>query len=365
MLKSAAVIGLVSLLASPLAVATVGGISTVASLPLACAGAGGPVLDLDAEQSRNARIVVTVGEQYAVGEQGMVVALAAAAQESQLRNLDYGDRTSLGLFQQQDWWGTPDERLNPLDTSDMFYTGGRIVPGIPGDGEEPGLLDIPGWQALTVAEAAQAVQRSAYPDAYAQWEDDARAWLAAILGERGSPQQAPTPGPRDPAQDPPGADPPAVGDALAGCTPDGQPVVGDLAELRARAQAFVDTSAAGLPDPFYGEYSYYRMCARLSARIHGHEHSGWPSAIAQWDHYVAAGLAHPGDSEPPPGALVFWDTDPSGHVAVYLGDGIVVTSDIYDARTGRQGGVYLAPMTDLSGDYWHLPYLGWAPPQYA
>lgn len=365
-LKGAIAVGLAGLLAMPLAIATVGGIGTAAAMPAACAGASGPVLDLDPEQSANARIVVAVGQWFAVGEHGLVVGLAAAAQESLLYNLDYGDRTSLGLFQQQDWWGTPAERQDPLVAAEMFYSGGRIVPGFPGDGEEPGLLDIPGWQLMTVAQAAQAVQRSAFPDAYAKWEDDARAWLAVILGDPSlEPSASPT-GSEPPAMAPPitGAGPPGPGDALVGCTADGQPIVDDLGELRARAQAFVDTSAAGLPDPFYGEYSYYRMCARLAARIHGHAHSGWPSAIDQWEHYVDVGLAHPGDGDPPPGALVFWDTDPFGHVAVYLGDGMVVTSDIYDRVTGRKGGVYLAPMSDVTSDFWHLPYLGWAPPVY-
>lgn len=363
-----AVGGMAVVLALPLAVTTVGGVGTAAAMPAACAGAGGPVLELDDEQSRNARIVVSVGQRFAVGEHGLVVALAAAAQESLLRTLDYGHASSIGMFQQQDWWGTVAERLDPLISSEMFFTGGRVVTGLHGDGEEPGLLDIDGWQQMTVTQAAQAVQRSAYPDAYAQWEDDARAWLAAITG---SPAPGPTPtatptGPAAPAPParPAGADPPGPGDALTGCTQDGQPIVGDLAALRARAEAFAAASAAGRPDPFYGAWDYYRMCARLAARIHSHEFSGFPSAIAQWEHYMDVGLARPGDSEPPPGALVFWDTDPFGHVAVYLGDGEVVTNDLYDAVTGRHGGVYLAPMSDFSGGYWNLPYLGWAPPVY-
>lgn len=354
-------VGVAGALVLPLGIAMVGGVGTAVAIPASCSGAGGPVLDLDPEQSRVARVIVSVGQRFVVGEHGLVIGLATAAQESQLRNLGYGDASSVGAFQQQDWWGTRAERLDPVVAAEMFYTGGRIVAGLPGDGEEPGLWDIPGWQQMTVTQAAQAVQRSAYPDAYAQWEDDARAWLAAILG---TPPTTGPPSTTPPVVGPPGAGPPGPGSALTGCTSDGQPIVGDVAALRVRAEAFAAASAAGLPDPFYGAWDYYRMCARLTARMHGYEFSGFPSAIVQWEYYVSVGLARPGDGEPPPGALVFWDSEPFGHSAVYLGDGMVVTNDLYDALSGRLGGVYLAPMSDISGGYWSLPYLGWAPPVY-
>ena len=58
----------------------------------------------------------------------------------------------------------------------VFFGG----PGDPNGTRTRGLLDIPGWQSMAFTEAAQAVQISAYPDAYAQWEKPALAWLAAI-----------------------------------------------------------------------------------------------------------------------------------------------------------------------------------------
>jgi murein DD-endopeptidase MepM/ murein hydrolase activator NlpD len=84
-------------------------------------------------------------------------------QESGLRPLDYGDRDSLGVFQQRTAWGTVAQRLDPGASARMFFTGGHAG--------QPGLLDIPGWAAMSVTGAAQAVQVSAYPDAYATWED--------------------------------------------------------------------------------------------------------------------------------------------------------------------------------------------------
>ena len=99
--------------------------------------------------------------------------------------------------------------------------------------------------------------------------------------------------------------------------------------------------------------------------MHSHAASGFPSAIEQWQHYVQSGLAHPYDPNPPPGALVFWDSEPYGHVAVYLGNGEIVTNDLYDGASGLHGGVYFAPMDEVTDGTWHLPYLGWAPPDYA
>jgi cell wall-associated NlpC family hydrolase len=146
---------------------------------------------------------------------------------------------------------------------------------------------------------------------------------------------------------------------------DVEPVVANLDEIRLRAEIYVQASHAGEPDPFYGSAGYYRLCARLAARINGYPHSGYWTAIGQWRSYVELGIAHPGDTDPPPGALLFWETPGggAGHVAVYLGDGLVVSNDVYDEVPGN-GGVYYAPIDEFSDGRWNLPYLGWAPPAY-
>ena len=142
------------------------------------AGVGGVVTRLTAEMEQNARIILGVGRSLGVSDYALVIALAAAAQESTLRNLNYGDRDSLGLFQQRPstGWGTPAQVTDPVYASRLFFGG----PTNPNRGVTRGLLDIPGWQSMTVTQAAQAVQRSAYPDAYAKWETSARAWLAQL-----------------------------------------------------------------------------------------------------------------------------------------------------------------------------------------
>jgi LysM repeat protein len=141
--------------------------AAVASIPL-----------LDKEQLHNARLIVQVGRQLDVPDRGIAIALGAAMQESGLRNLTYGDRDSLGLFQQRPstGWGTPAQVRDPVRSIKVFY-GGRSDPN---GSKTRGLLDIPGWQKMSFAQAAQAVQISAYPHAYAKWEKPALSWLAAL-----------------------------------------------------------------------------------------------------------------------------------------------------------------------------------------
>lgn len=133
---------------------------------------------LSDEMRGYAGLIVDVGRALGVPDQGIVVALAAAAQESGLRNVHYGDRDSLGLFQQRPsmGWGTQDEVLDPVRAATAFYGGAAN----PNPGVTRGLLDIDGWESLSVTQAAQEVQQSAHSDHYAKWEASARAWLAEL-----------------------------------------------------------------------------------------------------------------------------------------------------------------------------------------
>ncbi|MFF3127076.1 C40 family peptidase [Streptomyces sp. NPDC057908] len=126
-----------------------------------------PGLDDQAEQVPNAKTIQATGVAMNVPARGQIVALATALQESGLRNLTYGDRDSLGLFQQRpsQRWGTANEILDPVHASTKFYEG---------------LKRVSGWQSLSVTQAAQAVQRSGFPEAYAKWEPLATALQQAI-----------------------------------------------------------------------------------------------------------------------------------------------------------------------------------------
>lgn len=127
---------------------------------------------LNKGQLNNASTIKQTGLNLKVPEPGEVIAIATALQESSLRDLDHGDRDSLGLFQQRpsQGWGTRSQILDPIHASSTFYRH---------------LLTIPGWRTISVAQAAQAVQRSAYPTAYAKWEPLARD-LVTLLPEGGA-----------------------------------------------------------------------------------------------------------------------------------------------------------------------------------
>src|SRR5262249_39844192 len=133
----------------------------------ASAAAGAGALTRPREQITNATTIIATGITLGVPARGQIIALATALQESRLRNLTYGDRDSLGLFQQRpsQGWGTAAQILDPVYATTRFYRA---------------LLKIDGWQQLTVAQAAQAVQRSADGSRYAQWEPLATALHTAI-----------------------------------------------------------------------------------------------------------------------------------------------------------------------------------------
>ncbi|SDY87114.1 hypothetical protein SAMN05421684_2011 [Asanoa ishikariensis] len=133
------------------------------------AGDDSPPVTLDAAQMANAATITAVGVRRKVPERGVVVALATALQESKLENLPGGDRDSLGLFQQRpsQGWGKPEQIRDPRYAAGKFYTG---------------LKKVRGWQDMRVTDAAQAVQRSAYPEAYEKWSDEAGVLAAALLG---------------------------------------------------------------------------------------------------------------------------------------------------------------------------------------
>lgn len=155
-------------------------VASVTPAPPATAPAsvGSATVPLSPSMAANARTIIAVGRSLGVPSFGIVVALAAAAQESGLQNLNYGDRDSVGLFQQRPsaGWGTVSQLTSPTYAAELFYGGPRN----PNKGRTRGLLDIAGWQSMTLTQAAQAVQISAAPTAYAKWEASARAWLAQL-----------------------------------------------------------------------------------------------------------------------------------------------------------------------------------------
>jgi len=131
----------------------------------------------DDTQRSNATTIIQVGQALGISERGLIVALATAMQESQLYNVGNlgarNDHDSLGLFQQRPsmGWGSAAQVTDPVYSATAFYLA---------------LQRVSGWETMRVTVAAQRVQRSAYPNAYAQWEDDATSLAHEILCHQGA-----------------------------------------------------------------------------------------------------------------------------------------------------------------------------------
>lgn len=140
------------------------------SAPLCTLTANGGHYQLDRSQVANAVTVAQSAARLGLPHHAVTIALAAAFQESGVHNLTHGDRDSLGLFQQRpsQGWGTPAQLLDTRYASDAFLRA---------------LARVSEWQSLPVGDAAQRVQRSAAPYAYAQWEAEARALARVVTGE--------------------------------------------------------------------------------------------------------------------------------------------------------------------------------------
>jgi hypothetical protein len=133
------------------------------------ASVGGHDATLNAEQAENAALISAIAVRRGLPAHAVTIALATAMQESKLYNLEGGDRDSLGLFQQRpsQGWGSRAQVLDPVHATNAFYDA---------------LVKIPDYENLQVTQAAQQVQHSAYPSAYAQHEPDARALASALTG---------------------------------------------------------------------------------------------------------------------------------------------------------------------------------------
>ncbi|MBC3842111.1 C40 family peptidase [Streptacidiphilus sp. 4-A2] len=177
-----AALGVAAGVASPLVlVMTValaaGGASAVTPAVLSTTNCTAPVtagsttdgVSLTSEQINNAQIIYQVSVNLGLPQQAAVVAIATAMQESSLVNLPSGDLDSIGLFQQRpsQGWGSPSQLMDPVYASKAFYA--RLV-------------QVPNWQNLSVTQAAQAVQQSGYPGAYAKWESLARQLVSTVSG---------------------------------------------------------------------------------------------------------------------------------------------------------------------------------------
>ncbi|WP_307813688.1 peptidase M23 [Streptomyces sp. N35] len=332
------------------------GPGTAASSPISGGGqTSGPV---GAQQLANAKVIDQVAVKLGLPGQATLIALMTAMQESTLQNLNYGDRDSLGLFQQRpsQAWGTPAQIRTPSYAAESFFLG---------RGTNPGLVDIAGWQTMPPGVAAQKVQRSAFPDLYAGHESAMRALAekAGIDLERAGTNTGKPNSTEGGSSDGSGSG----DDAASGECPDTAGTPGGSAggkftdgtatwtlnnprsveDAIAWAKAHAGANSTG---------DWYQRCLAFTAIVYGWQFSGVTYAI---DHFsvVPKDMQHRGDRHPPPGALLYWDTGHrAGHIAVYLGNGQVASNDIL-----RPGYIDVVDI-EMFETKWRAKYIGWTPP---
>ncbi len=134
------------------------------------ATAGGRTTTIDPEQAHYASIIAGTSIRRGLAPRAASIALATAYQESGIRNLDYGHADSLGLFQQRPskGWGTEEQVMDPWYSSNAFYKA---------------MEQVKDWETRDINDVAQAVQRSAYPDAYRRHVPNARTLASSLTGE--------------------------------------------------------------------------------------------------------------------------------------------------------------------------------------
>ncbi|WP_226358766.1 C40 family peptidase [Pseudonocardia sp. ICBG601] len=342
-----------------LATCAIGGLAVVAALGIAggrfgCGpdgglGGGGQTVDgvdWTGEQTENAATIVARIVERQLPRRAAVIAISTAIVESQLRNIAHGDRDSLGLYQQRpsQGWGPPARVLNPVAATDSFLDR---------------LLELPGWATMPPGTAAQAVQRSAFPDRYAPQEAPA----AALVEQLWVGPDHPVPAPDTAAQG--GANVQLASSVYAcpdsggaGLRPGGAGVVdattlppGFTAPTDPVARAAVTYALAQLGKPYvWGGTgpdgfdcsglmlaSWASAGVALPAGTVSQKHAGTPVRIAD----IA-----PGDLVFIPGSL--GTSENPRHNGMYVGHGLIVNA--YDTNRG----VVLQPLTEWESDITHI-----------
>ncbi|SDP97186.1 Cell wall-associated hydrolase, NlpC family [Actinopolyspora xinjiangensis] len=308
-----------------------GGAAAVLGSCAAVGGPGGPPQQIgqrhwSSAQLTNARTITTVVMRRELPQHAAVLALSTAIVESRLRNLDHGDRDSLGLFQQRPSknWGSPEQILNPVYATNEFLDH---------------LLALDGWYSMPPGRAQQAVQHSAYPDRYAPQEPPARALMRRFWT-----------GPNNP---PPSADePPDTGNdtgekhrAALGCANRGgsdlpldpQKIPDDFTlpdDPRRRAAVKYALSKLGAPYVWGAKGPNAFDCSGLTQAAWAHAGVGISAGTTNQVH---DGRAVGSIAKLAPGDLVFIPGSlgsPANprHVGLYAGHGLIVNA--YDADTG-------------------------------
>lgn len=244
----------------------------------------------------NAKTIVSVGTGMSVPQRGLIVAVATAAQESKFVNLHGGPAGAYGLFQQTPpYWGTVAQVIDPAHAATSFYQH---------------LLKVPGWQSMAITDAAQAVQQSGYPDAYAQWEQSATVIVAALTGSHAT-----------------------------GCGPQVNVPGNPQAQIAVNAAL----SQLGVPYAFGGGNTQgptlgqcvpgtdgYNDCHVVGFDCSGLMLYAWSKAGVTVPHFTGAMWTDPAfthitdKSQLQPGDMMMFEGSPPGHTGMYIGNGKLV-----------------------------------------
>ncbi|MFF8786905.1 peptidase M23 [Streptomyces sp. NPDC015125] len=336
------------------------GAGTDDSSAVSPAGGGHASGSLHQKQISYAKTIDSVAVKLKLPGRATLIALMTAMQESTLQNLDHGDRDSVGLFQQRPFmdWGTKAQIMDPAYAAQSFFEG---------RGSNSGLMDIPNWQTLPLGQAAQKVQKSAFPKLYAGHEAPMRKLarqaglnLARAGKSSGSGRKTPAAdegggGDTKRKTSPCGVAPPSKsggGGGGGGTFSDGHQTWA-LHNPRSVAAAIAWAKAHAGSN---SEKKWEQRCLAYTAIVYGWQASGVNYAI---DHYktVPKSMRHDKDRKPPPGALMYWDTHHrAGHIAVYLGHNKVASNDIL-----RPGYIDIVD-AGLIESKWNADFIGWTPP---
>ncbi|WP_431983851.1 peptidase M23 [Streptomyces qinglanensis] len=309
------------------------------------------------QQIANAKKIDKVARRIGLPGKATLIALMTAMQESTLQNLDHGHADSIGLFQQRPSknWGTKSQIMNPEYAATSFFSG---------RGGNKGLVAVKDWKTRPPGDVAQEVQNSQHPELYAGHESQVRklAKEAGIdLGRKGSDKGKGSSGEQSDSDDGASGDIPSVceddtapgpGESKGGTFSDGEETW-TLHNPRSVKEAM---TWARNHSGAHSSAKWKRACLAFVAIVYGWNASGVPYAI---DHYtvVPSDMRHDGDRNPPPGALMYWDTGHrAGHVAIYLGHGQVVSNDI------KRNGYIDIVKAEAFEEKWGARYIGWTPP---
>ncbi|UEJ84614.1 C40 family peptidase (plasmid) [Brachybacterium halotolerans subsp. kimchii] len=281
-----------------------------------------PALDgYTEDELKIAAVIMKAADNAGVGERGQIIGIMASLQETHLTNLPGGDRDSVGTFQQRPsvGWGTADQLHTPSYAAKAFYEGVDAKNG----SHIPGLKDIDGWESMAPTQAAQAVQGSDYPDAYAKHQKEAEKILAALSGTEVE----------------------STGATIGGCATSGIQATGKWKDALERGRSLIGTKYDFGGGDENGPTAQGIDCSGFVLYVlKGMGTADLPrSSQGQFDALAST----PVDEDSiRPGDLIFYAKGRTGtvgspnaisHVAIYAGDGKMLESTRYSTNSNEPG----------------------------